>query len=234
MIRPPDSPPDLTPCDGRAAAPEHAVLVLGDGERAALRRHAASCEACAAAQEHVARVLTELVEELEPLPPSADGWERVRARIATADSAVGAARADEPAHSVPRSESRTGARAQPWKRWGTDSSDTWIVRRADADAWEPTAIPGIDVRPLSVSIERRHATMLVRMAPGTAYPGHRHGGPEECYVLSGDLQVGDELELKTGDFQRAESGSVHAVQSTRGGCTLLIQTSLDDELLPNA
>jgi hypothetical protein len=37
--------------------------------------------------------------------------------------------------------------------------------------------------------------------------------------------------MRAGDFQRAEAGSVHPVQSTDGGCLLLITSSLDDELL---
>ena len=74
-------------------------------------------------------------------------------------------------------------------------------------------------------------TMLIRMAPGTAYPAHRHGGAEECYVLEGDLHVGDDIVMHAGDYQRAEAGSTHPVQSTRGGCLLLLTSSLRDELV---
>ena len=68
------------------------------------------------------------------------------------------------------------------------------------------------------------------MAPGTSYPGHRHAGVEECYVLEGDLRVGD-LVMRAGDYQRAAIGSVHGVQSTEGGCLLLVLMSDRDERL---
>ena len=74
-------------------------------------------------------------------------------------------------------------------------------------------------------------TMLVRMEKGTSYPSHRHAGPEECYVLAGDLEVGDQLEMHAGDYQRVERGSVHPPQTTREGCLLLITSSMHDELL---
>jgi len=72
--------------------------------------------------------------------------------------------------------------------------------------------------------------MMVRMAAGTSWPAHIHAGPEECYVLAGDLRVG-ELHMHAGDFQRAEAGSRHGVQSTEGGCTLLLVSSLHDTLV---
>jgi quercetin dioxygenase-like cupin family protein len=72
--------------------------------------------------------------------------------------------------------------------------------------------------------------MLVRMEPGSSYPGHVHGGPEECYVISGDLRVGDSLHMRAGDYQRVAAGMTHPVQSTDEGCLLLITSSLHDEL----
>ena len=72
--------------------------------------------------------------------------------------------------------------------------------------------------------------MLVRMAPGASYLPHRHHDTEECFVLDGDLRLHDSV-LHTGDYQRAEAGSVHGVQRTEGGCTLLIISSTQDELL---
>jgi anti-sigma factor ChrR (cupin superfamily) len=72
--------------------------------------------------------------------------------------------------------------------------------------------------------------MPVRMEPGTSYPRHRHKGVEEGYVLEGDLHVGDEA-MKAGDCQRAETESIHAVQSTESGCLLRIVSSTVDELV---
>ena len=125
---------------------------------------------------------------------------------------------------------------QVWKAWAEVPPDPSgvVVRRAGDGAWEATSVPGVAVRPLHVDSARRYVTMLVRMAPGSAYPRHVHAGAEECYVLEGDLLEGDLLvggeALGPGDYQRASGGSEHAVQSTRGGCLLLIVSSQDDEL----
>jgi anti-sigma factor ChrR (cupin superfamily) len=70
-----------------------------------------------------------------------------------------------------------------------------------------------------------------RMEAGASSPPHRHAGREECYVLEGELDVEGGASMRAGDYQVADEGSVHGVQSTRGGCTLLIVSSQDDELV---
>jgi quercetin dioxygenase-like cupin family protein len=136
--------------------------------------------------------------------------------------------------SGPRSTAAPGpgeSRSQVWKEWrGTSAPESWI-QAAEDGSFEPTDIEGISVRRLFVDEAADRVTMLVRMAPGTAYPAHRHGGAEECYVLAGELSVGDESTLRAGDYQRMGAGSLHPVQSTRGGCLLLIAGSRHDELL---
>ena len=72
--------------------------------------------------------------------------------------------------------------------------------------------------------------MLVRMAPGSSWPPHRHAGPEECYVLEGDIDVGG-TRMTAGSYQRVTAGSEHPRQSTIDGCLLLLISSLHDELL---
>lgn len=123
---------------------------------------------------------------------------------------------------------------QIWRRWREErppgSAPRLATVRSSSADWEPTSIPGIRTRRLAVDAERRSVTMMVEMAPGTRYPAHRHGGAEECFVLSGDLRIGEEEVLAAGDYQRADAGSFHPVQSTDGGCTLLLVSSQDDEL----
>ena len=127
-------------------------------------------------------------------------------------------------------------RIQVWRRWRSatppGSPALHTLRGADAE-WQSIGIDGIRTKCLSVDDARRTVTMLVEMAPGSAYPPHRHGGPEECYVVAGDLRVGEQV-LTTGDFQRADEGSVHGVQATDNGCLLLLVSSKDDELLDPA
>ncbi len=120
--------------------------------------------------------------------------------------------------------------AQPWRQWAADVADDMFLSRADDSAWEPTAHPGVETRRLFVDAAARRATMLIRMAAGTSYPAHVHGGIEECFVLEGEIHVGDTT-MHAGDFQRCETASRHGIQSTRTGCTLLIVSSLDDEIV---
>ncbi len=122
---------------------------------------------------------------------------------------------------------------QIWKSWSPPKSSELsglFVRKADEGGWEKTEAPGVQVRPLNVDEVRRYVTMLVRMEAGASYPRHVHAGAEECYVLEGDLRVGNEV-LHAGDYQCAHGGSEHAVQSTEKGCLLLIVSSQDDELV---
>lgn len=128
------------------------------------------------------------------------------------------------------------ASTQVWKQWDPKVSvhavafdGNTIIPHRD-DEFVPTSVPGVRVRKLFVDPRANVVTMLVRMDPGVAYPPHRHGGLEECFVLEGDLRVG-EKQMKQGDFQFASHGSVHPVQSTDGGCLLYIRSSLTDELL---
>jgi quercetin dioxygenase-like cupin family protein len=100
----------------------------------------------------------------------------------------------------------------------------------DEAEFKPLKLPGISARTLHRDEAAGFATVMVRMQPGTSYPAHRHGDDEECYVLEGDLEVGEQV-MHAGDYQVARRGSVHPVQRTRGGCLLLLRSSLHDELL---
>jgi anti-sigma factor ChrR (cupin superfamily) len=125
---------------------------------------------------------------------------------------------------------------QVWKTW-TNKPDSGkaavpglFTLGAGEGVWEDVGMSGIKVKRLFVDPERDSVTMLVRMPAGVAYPRHRHAGPEQCYVIEGDLRV-DNLAFFAGDYQCAEPDSIHGVQYTEGGCLLLIVSSLHDELV---
>jgi len=98
---------------------------------------------------------------------------------------------------------------------------------ADAD-WDEVA-PGISVRLLATDAENGRVSMLVRLAPGTDYPPHRHAGTEELHLLDGELMI-DDRTLHPGDSSRAEPGSVDRRVWSETGCTCLLVTSPDDVL----
>jgi anti-sigma factor ChrR (cupin superfamily) len=118
---------------------------------------------------------------------------------------------------------------QVWRGWQSDEPEGLFTVRAADMPWEETGVEGIQVRRLFVDQEHDRMTVLFRMAPGSSYVPHRHEGPEECYVLEGELHVDDDLVLRAGDYQRAEGGSRHGVQRTESGCVILVTCSMHDE-----
>jgi anti-sigma factor ChrR (cupin superfamily) len=119
---------------------------------------------------------------------------------------------------------------QVWKSWPAEAPAALHIVRAGEGDWQTIGLAGIVVKKLYSDPERDSVTMLVRMEPGAEYPAHQHGGPEQCLVLEGDLEVGD-LVLQAGDFQCAAAASIHSVSRTRAGCLLLIVSSQHDRLL---
>ena len=95
--------------------------------------------------------------------------------------------------------------------------------------WEEAA-PGIFCKLLSTDAEKDSVSMLVRLAPGAAYPPHRHAGVEELYLLDGELIV-DDKHLYPGDYLRAELGSADHLVWSETGCMCVLLTSTRDVLL---
>lgn len=189
----------------------HAVGALSEREAAEVEAHLAICAPCRAEAASLRRAAEALYAEVPSRPAPPELREKLLARVR------GAAEENRPA-------------AQPWKTWSAPAAPGGLLLLRGADGeWEKTAVDGVEVRKLYVDEAADRVTMLVRMAPGTSYPSHRHGGAEECYVLEGDLLVGGTT-MRAGDYQRAEGGSRHGIQATETGCLLFIVSSLRDEL----
>ena len=101
-------------------------------------------------------------------------------------------------------------------------------RRPVEAEWEEVA-PGISVKLLATDAEAERVSMLVRLAPGTDYPPHRHAGIEELHLLDGELMI-DDRKLHAGDYSRAEAGSVDRRVWSETGCTAVLITSPKDVL----
>jgi anti-sigma factor ChrR (cupin superfamily) len=95
--------------------------------------------------------------------------------------------------------------------------------------WRDVA-PGIACKLLATDAENDRVSMLVRLAPGTAYPSHRHAGVEELHLLDGELVIGDRT-LYPGDYNRAEIGTVDRRVWSATGCTCVLITSYRDVIL---
>ena len=101
------------------------------------------------------------------------------------------------------------------------------VRSAVA-RWSPTPLPGIEEKFLAHDDERGVTTRLLRFAPGTRYPNHRHAGTEEIFVLEGSLTINGLL-LSAGDYCRSDPGTEEAETfSETGGMAIVISCDRDE------
>lgn len=177
-------------------------------EQACYEEHlAAGCAECRGEVIQFGVVLTGLADAVAPVQPDPRTKDALLRRIAVDTVSplrrhVAGTPAEEPGRPLP-------------------------IERAGECLWEATDVEGVRIRVLAVDRSQNQFTALVRMVPGAAYPSHVHDGPEQCYVLEGDLHVGDQV-MGPGDYQYAPAGSRHGVQRTAGGCLLLITSSLTD------
>jgi quercetin dioxygenase-like cupin family protein len=117
------------------------------------------------------------------------------------------------------------------KRIAGEADTRPFVPHSDAPVkpeWEEAA-PGIHVKILAKNAESDSVSMLVRLDPGTDYPGHTHAGIEELHLLHGILKV-DDRTLHPGDFIHSEAGSVDHRVWSETGCTCFLMTSTQDSL----
>jgi len=95
--------------------------------------------------------------------------------------------------------------------------------------WKEVA-PGISCKLLATDTEKNRVSMLVRLAPGTDYPPHRHAGVEELYMLDGELIV-DDTTFYPGDYRRGDADTVDHRVWSETGCTCVLITSFRDVIL---
>jgi anti-sigma factor ChrR (cupin superfamily) len=95
--------------------------------------------------------------------------------------------------------------------------------------WVDTKVPGLRMKMLAIDRGRDRVTMLLKGEAGARYPAHRHSAPEECYVISGSLNVEGRL-LHAGDFHHAEGDSDHVEMWTDDGVEVLIVAAASDYL----
>jgi hypothetical protein len=95
--------------------------------------------------------------------------------------------------------------------------------------WREVAA-GLSCKVLASDTETDRVTLLVRLAAGTDYPPHRHGGVEELHLLHGELIV-NERKLYPGDYLRSEAGTADHRVWSETGCTCVLITSSRDAIL---
>ena len=212
--------------EARDRAALHVLGCLEGGEQKAYETHLLGCASCQAEVESLREVIASLALASPGVRPPATLRSRVFENIRK--NARHAMHPDAP--------SERPHPAQTWKGWAAASepaAEPFLFALAADAVWEPTGMEGVQARRLLVDPAHERVTMLIRMGPHTSYPPHRHNSDEECYVIDGEILVG-ERRMRAGDYQMARCGSIHPVQSTENGCLLLIVSGLEDDILPGA
>lgn len=158
----------------------------------------AGCDHCQAELRSYSDVLGQLALALPSLEPPSEARDRLLSRI----------------------RQTVGDQGEPPAEPAACSLEPFNSIRANEGVWIEWS-PGIHIKPLYISTERNYSTTLVRLAPGAVYPGHRHLGTEELFIVEGECDI-DGRHFKAGDYHRAEQGSLHRVTRTDRGCVLLI------------
>lgn len=98
-----------------------------------------------------------------------------------------------------------------------DAARAALARADDAASWKPL-LPGIEC--LTVAAGPRFADRmcnLVRVAPGTRFPCHRHVGEEVSLVLHGGAHMSDGRDLRPGDILTVGTETEHDFTVDDGG-----------------
>lgn len=111
---------------------------------------------------------------------------------------------------------------------GREPSQVPEGRWNEQPEWKAVA-PGITCKLLATDAANGRVSMLVRLAPGVAYPPHSHAGTEDLHVLDGELWI-DDRKLYPGDYSHAESGTGDNRVWSETGCTCVLVTSFRDIL----
>lgn len=98
---------------------------------------------------------------------------------------------------------------------------------AEEGGWLAIAA-GVRIKVLAVDAEAGVRSFMLEMQAGALLPAHRHGGVEECVMVSGDLVLGD-LALKAGDYHRIAAGTLHPPGISRGGCLAFIRGDVEPQ-----
>jgi anti-sigma factor ChrR (cupin superfamily) len=120
---------------------------------------------------------------------------------------------------------KTGGRAASASRMGLS-----FAFAAGESGWKQLPIPGAFIKLLSLERDRGYAVLMGKLEAGARYPAHLNAGPEDFYILTGDLVIGDR-KLVAGDFHHADAGSEHEENHSVEGCTLLAVLTITDPLV---
>ena len=101
--------------------------------------------------------------------------------------------------------------------------------RAEQARWHPVT-DRIDIKILHRDPERNEQIALLRCKPGAFLPSHPHSMDEECYVLEGEIRIGQHV-IRQGDLHIASAGCQHSDLISEQGALLLLRSEIHEAVL---
>ena len=97
------------------------------------------------------------------------------------------------------------------------------IHNLEWEILDQPGLPGEDVWWYNLSYDPKlgQGSYLYKMGPGARSNPHEHEGPEEFFILDGDLVDHDGHSYKQGDFVSLKGGSRHYSISP-SGCTIVV------------
>jgi quercetin dioxygenase-like cupin family protein len=86
----------------------------------------------------------------------------------------------------------------------------------------------VQIRVLRRDLACGDQTILIRMLPGAQIDAHPHTQEEECYVIDGEIEIGNHC-LRRGDMHVAPRGTAHQRILSRTGALLLVRAEIPAE-----
>jgi len=85
--------------------------------------------------------------------------------------------------------------------------------------WRPSQFEGVQIKVLYENKEAGEMTCLLKWAPGTTLPFHKHPEIEQSWVIEGSFSDHDGI-CRAGEYVYRVPGSMHETHSAEG-CTIL-------------
>lgn len=96
-----------------------------------------------------------------------------------------------------------------------------VFEKVENIPWTPWVMDGVEYKLLSVDKRSGGFTCMLRVAPNTVAPVHKHLGAIELYVISGDIYYDADDIGRAGDYMYEAAGDIHSPKSDTG-CVLFI------------
>lgn len=165
---------------------------ISSRDRARAEEHLASCDRCRMEHARVTELLSAVALGEPPESPPAELRQRVLDRVSSD-------RFELVREKLVELFDLTGA-----------ATDALLASLNADETWIDGPLPGLQIAHAQAGSKRAAAyTGFVRMAPGLAFPPHRHLGAETMLVMAGGLRLHGERVVHAGDYIESSAGSAH-------------------------